>query len=308
MRFPAGGGAGVYNFVMTFVVLEGGATRVTRSPEESTANANTRAGNVTTSPATTVTKVLIDDPAVNITADYTVQNNLKIGTGASQTLLKPAKLVLARVSAGGGYAGTPFVYNSDFVEIFNAGELSASLNGMTLQIANLSVELGATGIVDVSALGILSPGQYKLVSTTSKNTNDTTVTPASEIATIWNVNFNFANAVRVALVNQTTALGCGGVTVNGTASVVCTSTQNSKIVDLLAYKKATSTVVLVQYEGTTFFSFPTDSGELAFSRKDKGCLDVNQNSTDFFVETLNLIPPNPIVSARNGSTTPFICP
>jgi hypothetical protein len=289
--------------VMTFVVLEGGATRVTRSPEESTANANTRAGNVTTSPATTVTKVLIDDPTVNTTAGYSVQNNVKIGTGASQTLLKnPAKLVLARVSAGGGYSGTPFVYNSDFIEIFNSGEFSTTLNGMSLQVANLSVELGATGIVDVSALGILSPGQYKLVSTTSKNTADTTVTPTSEISTTWNVNFNFANTSRVALVNQTTALGCGGVTVSGTPTVVCTSSQNAKIVDLLAYRKTISSSVIVQFEGTTFFSYPTDSGELAFSRKDKGCLDANQNSTDFEVTTMTN------TSARNSSTTPFICP
>jgi hypothetical protein len=301
MRFPKPTTAtNTYNFVMTFAVTAESANRVTRSPEETTTAANTRA---TTLGATQ--KVLIDDTAVitgtNIPSGYTVQGNVKIGIGVGQTLLKKAaKLVLARVSVGGGYTNTPFVYNSDFVEIFNSGEFSASLNGMSLQGANLSAELGVSPFsVDVSALGIISPGQYKLVSTTSRVASDPTITPASEISTLWNVNFNFANGARVALVNQTAALGCGG-----TAATACNATQNSKIVDLLGYKKSTSTITLVQFEGTSnsFFTYPTDSGELAFSRKDKGCLDANVNSSDFSVETITN------TSARNSSSPVFVCP
>ncbi len=275
MRFPSGGGAGVYNFVMTFIVFEGGATRVTRSPEESTANANTRAGNVSTTPSSTVTKVLIDDPAVITTppTGFTVQNNVKIGTGASQTLLKnSAKLVIARVyaAASGSLTGTP--YDNDFVEIFNSGEFSATLSGKSLQYGSNSAEIGGTAanVKDVTALGIIPSGGYKLVGATAS----TGVTPTSD-TTIWGTGFNLGIGGKVGLVNSTTALNCGGAT-------VCTGPQNTSILDLLGYSTATST----KFEGTQLtltagVGFDNQNPAIAFTRINNGCTDANNNSTDF---------------------------
>jgi hypothetical protein len=292
MRFPKGTGAGTYSFIMTFVVATMPSNRVTRSPEESTANANARAtaiGNATD-------KVLIDDPAINTSAGYSVLSNIKTGVGASQILLKnAAKLVVARVSAGGGYDATS-VYNSDFVEIFNLGEFSANLSGKSLQYARFGRNLGtdflpSVNTINVTTLGIVSPGGYRLVSTNSQNAG--TASPTTETAAGWATGFNFANGGTIALVNQTTALGCG------LAASPCSPGQSALILDLLGFKRGVGIEII--FEGTVF-AYPTDQGNLAFSRANNSCTDTNNNNTDFAVETMTN------TSARNSSTTAFICP
>jgi hypothetical protein len=297
MRFPKPNTAtGVYNFVMTFAVTTETANRVTRSPEETTTAANSRATALGASQ-----KVLIDDPAVitgaNLPTGYTVQNNVKIGTGTSQTLLKkPAKLVLARVSAGGGFPEAP--YTQDFVEIFNTGEFSASLNGKSLQFANNNNSLGVDvfsrpSVFDVSFLAVVSPGTYKLISGRGESTPPAAaIAPTAETSANWGANFQFAIGSAVGLVNQTTALNCGS-----TANP-CSTAQNALILDLLGFKRGTNQVMS---EGTVF-AYSSQSGSLAFSRKNNGCLDTNDNIIDFFEETITN------TSARNSSTTPFICP
>ena len=44
-----------------------------------------------------------------------------------------AQVVVSQVYGGGGNTGAP--YNRDFVELFNRGPASVSLNGMTVQYA-----------------------------------------------------------------------------------------------------------------------------------------------------------------------------
>jgi hypothetical protein len=306
MRFPAGGAggaAGAYNFTMTFIVLEGGATRVTKSPEESISNTNARAGNVSTNPATTVTKVLIDNPAVNTTAGYTIQNNLKIGTGANQTLLKnPAKLVLARVSAGGSTGGA--VYTSDFAEIFNAGEFSALLSGKSLQYSTSNTNLGVdvlpnVNTFDLTTFGTIPPGVYRVISTPNQSGSGI-ASPTSDFAA-WTTAFNFASGGKVAIVNQTTALGCGGKVGVVPGGVPCDSTQDALLIDLIGYQR---NIAAVKFEGTPFdYTSQTNlQGNYAFARVGNGCTDTDNNSTDFVGDNMTNS------SARNSSTTPFICP
>ncbi len=301
MRFPKGTGAGTYNFVMTFVVATMPANRVTRSPEESTANANTRA----TAIANATDKVLIDDSIVNTTAGYTVQNNVKIGTSASQTLLKnPAKLVIARVSAGGSTAGS--VYVSDFVEVFNAGEFSATFNGKSFQYGSLNGNFGTTtsalnvNTINVSSLGIVSPGTYKLVSTPNQANAAQPATPATETTAAWIAAFNFATGGKIAIVNQTASLDCGG---NPAISpgVACDSTQSAKFIDLICYQRGNTSCTTSIAEGLPF-DYTTITGDNVFSRAGKGCIDANNNKTDFAEEIITN------TSARNSSTPAFICP
>jgi hypothetical protein len=206
MRFPKPATAtNTYNFVMTFAVTAESANRVTRSPEDTTAKANARA---TALGATQ--KFLLDDPAViagaNIPSGYTVQNNVKIGSGANQTLLKnPAKLVIARISPGGSTPGA--VYTSDFVEIFNSGEFSTTLGGKSLQYAALNANLGTTvsssvNTIDVTSLGIVAPGTYKLISTPNQANAALAATPATETTSSWVTAFNFSIGGKIALVNH----------------------------------------------------------------------------------------------------------
>jgi hypothetical protein len=293
MRFPKPATAtNTYNFVMTFAVTAESANRVTRSPEDTTAKANARA---TALGATQ--KVLIDDPTIITTppTGYTVQSNVKIGTGASQTLLKnPAKLVIARVYAAGVVSTTGSVYDSDFVEIFNAGEFSATLASKSLQYGGNSAEIAATAtnLKDVTELGVVSPGGYKLVTVT----NTTPVSPPSDTASAWGINFSMGLGGKVALVNSTTALNCGG-------STACSNAQNNSILDLLGYSTATST----KFEGTQLtltagVGNDNQNPNLAFTRKNKGCTDSDNNANDFDKENITN------TSARNSSSPVFVCP
>jgi hypothetical protein len=84
-RFPASG-TGTYNFVLTFVVTSEVANRVTRSPEETTANANTRA---TALGATE--KYFIDGTEAAPISGFTRVDNVKVST-TKNLLVNPGKL------------------------------------------------------------------------------------------------------------------------------------------------------------------------------------------------------------------------
>ena len=71
-----------------------------------------------------------------------------------------AQVVVSQVYGGGGNTGAP--YNRDYVELFNRGSASVSLNGMTVQYASAT----GTGNFSVGATlpnVTLAPGQYFLV-------------------------------------------------------------------------------------------------------------------------------------------------
>ena len=315
MRFPKPTTAtSTYSFVMTFAVTAESTNRVTRSPEDTTAKANARA---TTLGATQ--KVLLDNPAV-ITSPptgYTVQNNLKISAGTTPlNLLKnPAKLVIARVYAGGAPSITNAgllnsVYASDFVEIFNAGEFSATFNptgttnDLSLQYGRISgsANIGAavvsqSSVIDISGLGIIPAGGYKLVSTdtTPGATPSGTSSPPSETS-IWNLGLNYGVGGKIALVTGTTALNCGG-------STACVS---APIVDLFTHTTAPGSVPNLSETAPLVYTggvgFDNQNNTLAFTRVNNGCTDVNDNSTDFSIGAITN------TSARNSTTPVFICP
>jgi hypothetical protein len=281
-RFPASG-TGTYNFVLTFVVTSEAANRVTRSPEETTANANTRATNLGATE-----KYFVDGLDAAAITGYTRVDNVKVSS-TKNLLVNPGKLVIARAySRGAGGA----VYNRDFVEIFNAGELSVSLAGKSLQYGSDSGNLGAAANQSLTLAGIAAPGEYKLVRFGNGEGNLPTPTLLAP-----NNALDAAGAGgKLAIVNSTTFLNCTGTGNNP-------ATACSNIIDFLGYGTANL------FEGTV--ATATTANTQAMTRANRGCTDTNVNNTDFLVDTLSTSS-NP---ARNSSATtpflptvPFICP
>src|SRR5918999_3883449 len=193
-------------------------------------------------------------------------------------------LVVSQVYGGGGNAGAS--YSHDFVELFNRGQADASLAGKSIQYASA----GGTGNFGASSTQLtelpdvtLRPGEYLLVQEATNN------------ATVGNPLFaNFVDpspinmsgtAGKVALVTNTTSLGCNG------GSTPCDAGQLARIIDLVGYGNANF------FEGAA--AAPTLNNTTSAIRLNGGCNDTDHNAADFAAQS----PPAP----RNLQTQPAPC-
>ncbi len=168
-----------------------------------------------------------------------------------------AQVVISQAYGGGGNSGA--TYTHDFVELFNRGQAAVPLLGKSVQYGSATGNFStATALPDVT----LQPGQYFLLQLASGATG--VALPVTADATgILNLS---GSAGKVALVNATAALGCGGST------LACTDTSTVLILDRLGY-------------GTN--SFPETAAAAGLTnttmavRAGAGCTDANNNSTDF---------------------------
>jgi uncharacterized protein len=174
-------------------------------------------------------------------------------------------IVISQVYGGGGNTGAPFT--NDFVELFNRGSSSVSLNGWSVQYAsatgtgNLGANSGQlTELPNVS----LAPGQYFLVQEASTAAVGAPL-PTPDVVDATPIAMA-AGAGKVALVNSATGLGCNG------GSTPCSAAQLAQIVDL------------VGYGGANFFEgapAPTLSNTTAALRNANGCTETDNNASDF---------------------------
>jgi uncharacterized protein len=196
-------------------------------------------------------------------------------------------VVISQVYGGGGNSGA--THTHDFVELFNRGTTTASVNGWSVQYTsasgtgNFGENSGQiTELPDIS----LAPGQYLLVQEASNAavgaplpTPDVTDTTPIALA---------ATAGKVALVNTATPLGCNG------GSTPCPPAALAQIVDLVGY-------------GTTANFFegggpaPAPSNTTSVQRGAAGCTDTDQNAADFGPSAATPAP-------RNTTTAPNPCP
>ncbi len=180
-----------------------------------------------------------------------------------------ADIVISQVYGGGGNSGA--TYRNDFVELYNRGTATVSLDGWSIQYASSTGtgNFGSTTTQITPLSGSIAPGQYFLVQEASNAavgallpTPD--LTDASPIAMA-------AGAGKVALANVAVSLGCNG------GSTLCDASQLAEIVDL------------VGYGGANFFEgagpAPTISAILADFRASSGCTDTDNNSADFAAAT-----------------------
>jgi predicted extracellular nuclease len=174
-------------------------------------------------------------------------------------------IVISQVYGGGGNSGA--IYTHDFIELFNRGTSAVDLTGWSVQYASATGtgNFGANSaqLTELPSV-LLAPGQYLLIQEATNAavgsplpTPD--VTDASPIAMA-------AGAGKVAIVNSTASLGCNG------GSTPCSPAQLAQIVDLIGYGSANF------FEGA---AASTLSNSTSASRAGNGCVDTDNNSSDF---------------------------
>lgn len=168
-------------------------------------------------------------------------------------------IVISQVYGGGGNTGAP--YQNDYIELFNRGTTTVSLNGMSVQYAS-ATGTGNFGSNPVTLLsGSLAPGQYYLIRQSGGANGSPLPTPDAT----GSVNMS-ATAGKVALVNSTTGLACNG------GSTPCSPEQLALIKDLVGYGNANF------YESAPA---PTLSNTTAAFRLNGGCVETDNNASDF---------------------------
>jgi len=195
-----------------------------------------------------------------------------------------AMVVISQVYGGGGNSGA--TWQSDYVELFNAGTATQDLTGWSIQYTS-ATGVGAFGAAGVNTAptvlaGTIAPGQYYLVKESSNAAVGAVLPTADATGTITMA----AGAGKVALVNQIASLGC-----NGGSSPCDPITQLPHIIDLVGYGNTSGTSLANFFEGAG--PAPLISATLADFRAGHGCTDTNNNASDFSTA---------IPAPRNSST------
>jgi uncharacterized protein len=178
-------------------------------------------------------------------------------------------LVLSQIYGGGGNSGA--TYSHDYIEIFNRGTASVTLEGKSLQYASAtgSGNFGANSTQLTELTGSLAPGKYLLVREATNNplVGDPLPTPYLDDPTPINMS---GTAGKVALANGVTTLGCN------TAPTCAANGNDTRIVDLIGYGGAN------YFEGA---AAPGLTSTTADFRADGGCQDSDTNAADFTAAT-----------------------
>lgn len=170
----------------------------------------------------------------------------------SSTPQASSSIVISQIYGGGGNTGA--IYKNDFIELFNRGNTTVNLTGWSVQYA-----ASGSSIWQMTTLsGSLAPGQYYLVKQ-AQGAGGTTDLPAPNATD--NVELN-ATAGKVALVNNSSAL-TGACPLSG-----------SGVLDFIGYGSSSGC-----FEGSS--AAPAPSNTTAISRASQGCIDTNNNVTDF---------------------------
>jgi predicted extracellular nuclease len=163
----------------------------------------------------------------------------------------PGGVVISQVYGGGGNSGA--TYKNDYIELLNTGDTAVTLTNWSVQYASAT---GTTWqVTKLPASVTLAAGQYYLVHEALGSGGTDALTPDATGTIPMS-----ATAGKVALVNSITALS-GGKPVDN-------------VVDLVGFGTTAG-----YYEGSG--ATPAPSNTLAVLRKNNGCLDSNDNSSDF---------------------------
>src|SRR5207302_8188338 len=165
-------------------------------------------------------------------------------------------IVISQIYGGGGNSTAP--YQNDYVELFNKSTSLVDLSGWSVQYTSAAGtgNFGsATNLITPLRSGLLlSPGQYVLVQEASGGATGAALPGPFETDTTP-INMS-ATGGKVALVNNSTPLGCNG------GSTPCSPAALASIVDLIGYDGANF------FEGAS--AAPTISNTTADFRKNGG--------------------------------------
>jgi predicted extracellular nuclease len=185
---------------------------------------------------------------------------------ASPVLAISPDVVISQVYGGGGNAGAQYL--NDYVELFNRGATPVSLAGNSVQYApgsGLGLFGGAPDQLTELPAVTLNPGQYFLIQEASGGASGVPL-PAPDLVDPTPIPVSSTGA-KVAYVTGTSPLGCNGV------PTPCSPDQLARIVDLIGYDGATF------FEGAA--AAPILSNTIADLRGGAGCIDTDQNGSDF---------------------------
>jgi len=172
---------------------------------------------------------------------------------------------ISQVYGGGGNSGATLT--NDFIELFNAGDTAVDITGWSVQYASST----GTSWQVTQLTGIVQPGKYYLVQEAQGNGGTEPLPTPDATGTIA----MSGSSGKVALVDSTTALS--GSCPSGT-------------VDFVGYGTANC------FEGTG--ATPGLSNTTAAIRKSNGCMDTDDNASDFEIDS-----PNP----RNSASPENLC-
>jgi hypothetical protein len=186
-----------------------------------------------------------------------------------------AQIRISSVYPGGGNTGA--TYNRDYVELFNAGNTSVSIDGWSVQyLSATGTGVWASYVFPVGTS--IAPGKYFLFAFN---------TPGAVGIALPTPDFTGgismgATAGKVALVNIATPLSGG------------TACSGATVVDVLGYGSTASC-----FEGIVFATAPTTAQCI---KRINECVDNNVNSTDFAIASFSggVVP-------RNSATAANIC-
>lgn len=224
----------------------------------------------------------------NQSANAAITDSQGVGTITNDDT---ANLVISQVYGGGNNSGAP--YRNDFIEIFNRGTTTVNFAVTNYSVQYASVGTGASGNFGTNKTdltsGTVAPGQYFLIQEAGGATNGIALPTPDAIGSITMSN----TSGKVALVVGTTALPV--VTCPGDDGSSPFNPNNSVIADFVGYGDAAGTAGHC-YEGAG--PAPAPSNTTADFRKAGGCLDTDQNATDFLVS---------VPAPRNTASPPNDC-
>jgi predicted extracellular nuclease len=166
-------------------------------------------------------------------------------------------VVISQVYGGGGNSGAFYKY--DFIELFNRSNAAVSLNGWSVQYGSAASSFAAkTDLTGVT----LQPGQYYLIQEAAGSSGVDLPTPDASGTVAMS-----ATSAKVALVNTTTLLSCGGVLNN--------CFPNAAIIDLVGYGTSVN-----NYEGSPTANLSNTNAAL---RDGGGCAETDNNAADFVI-------------------------
>jgi predicted extracellular nuclease len=214
-----------------------------------------------------------------------------LALAAGALLAQPASavspnLVISQVYGGGGNTGAQFTH--DYIEIFNRGTTTVTLNHSLQYTSATGTGLfgSSTTLITELVTGSIGPGKYLLVQEGAGAGNGVPLSPPADVVDDTGIAMA-AGAGKVALVSGTAPLGCNGAPPPATTG--CNAEQLARIVDLIGYGNA------------NFFetaAAPTLTNTTAAFRALGGCQDTDNNGADFAAAA-----PAP----RNSATTPVFC-
>ena len=193
-----------------------------------------------------------------------------------------AQVVISQVYGGAGCTSASCAtYDRDYIELFNKGSSSITLNGYSVQYHSKSTS-GAWSVSALPASVTIPAGAYYLIAESSSAAgNYVNVLPTPDLdVTTSPISMSATDGV-VALVNSATALTCLSVSACGT---------DPTVIDLVGF----GTAAIYRGSGAA----PAPSKTTADLRATNGCTDSDNNNADFTAGT-----PSP----RNSGTATNVC-